>query len=118
MRAFFEAFPSVHGFYLIEDALDEDFVGFWALADCHQGFVYLFGPLEVRMDHVFVLVEGSTDHKQPKQPKEQLTPLRLVEHTEPFTIFHHQALPNLITDLDLLIIIRHHLRDVPLPHNL
>lgn len=70
------------------------------------------------MDHVLILVEGTSDHKQPKQPEKQLTPLRLVEHTEALAVLHHKALPDLITDLNLLVIIRHHLGNVSLPHDL
>ena len=93
MRALLEALPAVHRFYLPEDALHEDLTGLWPLADCHQGLVYLLGPLEVRMDHILVLVEGPADHQQPKQPEKQLAPLRLIEDAKPLAVLHHQALP-------------------------
>lgn len=117
MSASFEAFPTVHGFYLPEDALHKDFTGLGSFANCHQGFVEFFGPLEVRMDDVFVLIEGSTDHKEAEESEKQLTPLSFIEDAESFAIFHNQALSELIADLDLLIIIRHHLRDVTLPYD-
>lgn len=117
MQAFFEAFAAVHGFYLPEEALHEDFVGLRSFADCDQGFVEFFGPLEVRMDEVFVLVEGSADHEEAEEAEKQLVSLRFVEDAESFAIFDNQAFSEFITDLDLLIVIRHHLGDVTLPHD-
>jgi hypothetical protein len=117
MVALIVSLPCVHGLHLEEEGLHEDLSSLSALPHRYKGLVDLLGPVEVGSDDVLILVEGPAHNQELEQSQKQLLPLALVEDAEGLALLHEQTFPQLVAYLDLLVVLRHHLGDVALPHN-
>lgn len=70
------------------------------------------------MNHVLILVEGSSYYKQLKKSKKQLFSLSFCKDTISLAILHEQALSQLITYLNLFEVLWHHFGNIALSNNL
>ena len=108
----FVGLACVYGPDIVEAAFYENFICLGSLSHRHQILVNFLSPVEIRLDDILVLVERAADDQKLEKFEQKLLPLRLVKQTIMLALLNKQTFPNLIANLNLLIILRHHLRNV------